>query len=71
MKETAGALYCSFGMVDSIASDRGEGSQDREVDKFLKLPASARDCYGSLPASMAPLLEADEVSDPPPADFRP
>ena len=67
----AGALYNSFGLVDSIVKERGVGRQTREMDIFMKLPASLSNNVkqvtvkaagsGDLPATMSPLLEADEV----------
>ena len=71
LKETAGALYNSFGLVDSIVKERGVGRQNREVDIFMRLPASLSNPgkqvtvsaagSGDLPAAMSPLLEADEM----------
>ena len=71
LKETAGALYNSFGPVDSIVKERGVGRQNREVDIFMRLPASLSNPgkqvtvsaagSGDLPAAMSPLLEADEM----------
>ena len=54
-----------------MVKERGVGRQTREMDSFMKLPASLSNNVkqvtvstagsGDLPASMSPLLEADEV----------